>query len=456
MRFFELSTPEANNTVSTLVDIVKNPDVDNKLKQEILNIFKELENKADQEETPPEEQVATEGVPTGDVVSSIENDEDYFQKLLNSDPRLKAIAEKKIKEAQSQGFNSGVALSRQTRAGKVDKANQLAKRVGKGEDWARDLISRLDLYDNDELINLFLDSCNDGTALSKPIVVDNPQSKVNLRNAINPKLIGILDNKQAFSKLAVMPFSDQTAGYGGGVGPGESLFAMLIPNAKKAPSSDLLIGDKVWEVKAGGSDTSKAWLDSSPGVSPAELKREFIDSISETVKPKLRKKYRYKDDSVYTLSEIVSLADFRDGTFKHLRTVFNLLEKRTKVKTLDAIYSKLFGDIKKKEPELYKDFLIKSLVSIESGNRKELANTQAKLGMIQYAVGSYQAENMLIYNYNTQDVVTMRGIEGIIQSIDNPANLVRTETITMGSSKKPSAGISLASKAPVRKPKIYD
>jgi hypothetical protein len=114
MRAFEFLTEfsgqPATDTVSTLVNLVKDSDTDPNLKAEILNILKQLEQKANQPTTantisPPVQEDAN-----SDLISKIESDEEYWQKLMDSDPRLKALSEKKIKQAEAESFNMGSAL----------------------------------------------------------------------------------------------------------------------------------------------------------------------------------------------------------------------------------------------------------------------------------------------------------------------------------------------------------
>jgi hypothetical protein len=455
MRFFEFKAPLKNNIENTEGDLEKLSDLadlDPSLEKKIADELKALISKINSDqgkntEESLEEQIEDVRTLIDQLLDALESSEDPAHRMM-AKQKIRALTQQSEKQAREQGFQVGVALSRDTRTGKLDKAKKLAAKVGKKDDWAIDLLNILERYENDDLINKFLDHCNNGTALSSPVVRDEPTYSVNLKSSINPEISEIFDNKEAFVKLVQMPFSEQKAGYGGGVGPGEALLAMIIPGAKRAPgSSDLEIDGQVWEVKGGGADKNFAWLDSAPGVSPAELKREFIDSITPTLGTKLRKKFTYSDGTSYSLSDIINLADFRDTKFKHLRTVFKLLDDSTKLKTLDAIYNKLFSSIKNSNPKIYKKSLNDSVAAIDTGNRKILADIQAKLGMIEYAVGSYKAENAFVYNYSTNELRATRGVDGIISSIDDPSSLLRTETITMGSSKKPSAGIVLASKA---------
>jgi hypothetical protein len=115
MRAFEFLTEfsgqPASNTVSILLDLVKDPDTDPNLKAEILDILKQLEQKTNQTPTSGNDPIPVQEDAKSNLISKIESDEEYYQKLMNSDPRLKAIAEKKIKEAEAASFNMGSALS---------------------------------------------------------------------------------------------------------------------------------------------------------------------------------------------------------------------------------------------------------------------------------------------------------------------------------------------------------
>jgi hypothetical protein len=340
--------------------------------------------------------------------------------------------------------------------GKLDKAKAVAAKVGKSEDFARELLPRLERYENDQLINDFMDLVLQGKALSSNIIVSQPVSKINLKKVINPKIAEILDNRKAFEGLVLLPFSEQKAGFGGGVGPGEALLAMLIPKAKKAPGpSDLQIGEKdIWEIKGGGSDTAKAWLDSAT-VAPAQL-RDIFNKETASLKPQFRKKISYSDGSQFTLSQVLDLADFRHEKFRYLRTAFRYLDSNNHKNIIKGMYQLLFPGVKKKEPKLYSSYVEGTIKAILEGNRRLVADIQAKLAFLEYSLGSYQADNFIIYNYLSNDLIIFRGMEGILDSIENKDNMVKTETITMGNAKKSSPGVTLLSKPGVRKASGYD
>ena len=84
------------------------------------------------------------------------------------------------------------------------------------------------------------------------------------------------------------------------------------------------------------------------------------------------------------------------------------------------------------------------IINIASRSELESINKlQAKLSMIEYAIGEYKAETLLIYNYVTQDISLMKGIEGIEQSI-NSSDLVTTAiTIRGKGAAKGSPGVAI-------------
>lgn len=463
MRFFEFKLPEPGSAfakelesyLAKLIDSAKKlPETDPK-RQEFDAELGQLKAEAG---------ITEDNVEDADtaIVSAVitrllkEGEKNALFKLMDlanivKDPGVQAALKNKETQVAQQEKSKAQEVSK----AKFSKAKAVAAKVGKPEDFGRDLLAVLDRYENEQLVNDFMDAVLQGNALKSSIVVNKPIYKANLRSIINPKIVGILDNANAFKNLALLPFAEQKAGFGGGVGPGEALMALIIPKAKRAPgASDLQIGNDIWEVKGGGSETSKAWLDSA-SVAPAELRSIFVKE-TEILKPQLRKKIRYTDGTVYTLAQVLTLADFRDERFKFLRTTFRYLDSTRQKNIINKMYEMLFSNVKKKESKTYEKYVKDSVNAILEGNRRVIADIQAKLGMLEYGLGSYKAENFIIYNYNTQEIIAIRGIEGIIDSIDNKDNMVKTETITMSSAKKSSAGISLISKPSKRKPKTYD
>jgi hypothetical protein len=460
MRFFEFKLPEpgsdfAKELENYFVDIIQKaqalPETDPK-RQELNKYLDNLKNSLGVKEDAVAD-IGTDLLRTLLIKSGVK--EASFA-LLDMAKIIKDTAvQNHLQALLAVGGEQEKAKAEEFSKAKFEKAKAVALKVGKPAEWGRELLAILDRYENNQLTNDFMDLVIQGKALTQNVVSSQPILKSNLKLIINPKIAAIFDNKEVFANLALMPFAEQKAGFGGGVGPGEALLAMLIPGAKRAPgASDLEIQRKIWEVKGGGSETSKAWLDSAT-VAPAELRRIFTDE-TESLKPQLRKKIRYTDGSEYTLSQILDLSDFREEKFKFLRTVFRYLDSSKHKSIINKMYERLFPNVKKKKSKLYVKYVKDTINYILEGNRRTVADIQAKLGMLEYGLGSYQADNFIIYNYNTHELIAIRGLEGITNSIDNKDNMVKTETITMGNSKKSSAGISLISKPSKRSPKTYD
>jgi hypothetical protein len=335
---------------------------------------------------------------------------------------------------------------------KLTKAKSLSKKIGKDDEWGVTLHNALSYYENDQLHTDFLDLCLENQGLTQTI--NNPSQpfrKLNLKTIINPKLSELFANQQAFNKLALLPLSTGT-GQGSGIGPGEALFACLTPNAKKAGKSDLTIDgpENVWEVKGGKSQESTGWLDAS-GAKATDLRRAFLSQVDPILRSKGRKTMKFKDGTVTTINDLIDNADFRPEKFRELKSVFKLLTPEEQIATIDALYAVIAPTLKsnpdsKKMYNRYVKDTVKLIANITNRSELEPINKlQAKLSMIEYAVGPYQAKNFLIYNYVTQDMVVIQGIDGIAESIDSSESNLMTTAITMRGkgADKGSPGIAI-------------
>ncbi len=375
-------------------------------------------------------------------------------KLPPNDPDLLAMEDElanlmvEIEESEkaqaAQGFNLGKSLTADTKQEKVKKAKTLAERLGKQPSWANNLIGALGLYE-EQLENDFLDLCLAGQGLTQNITAIDGLKKFNLKTAINPKLSGIFDNKEGFEALLYLPFAEQKAGFGGGIGPGEALLAMLIPNAKRANPGDISVNNETWEIKSGSysspSKGSSAWLDSSPNkLTGPSLRKVFDTSISSFIKPLLQKSVTVGDTKL-RVSQALELADFRSKAFPYLKAAFSLFNDAQRATVIDDLYSELYPSVRKKKPEVYDDIVAKSILAINAGDHQTLAKSQAKGGMMEYALGNYNSPNFIVYNSTTHDILSVKGEEGIFQSLES--NDILATTVTMGKSPKASAGIFL-------------
>jgi len=331
---------------------------------------------------------------------------------------------------------------------KLTKAKALAKKIGKDDEWGVSLHNALSYYENDQLHTDFLDVCLANEGLSSPFDPSIPYQKLNLKTIINPTLSELFSNQAAFNKLALLPLSTGT-GQGSGIGPGETVFACLTPNTKKAGKSDLTIpGFGTVEVKGGNSQESTGWLDAT-GVKATDLRSAFLSIVNPALKSKGRKNVKFKDGTEMTVSEVIDNADFRPATFKYLKTVFKLLSPEDQIKTIDALYEKVAPTVKSdpKTKKMYNSYVketVNLIINIASRSELESINKlQAKLSMIEYAIGAYKAETLLVYNYVTQEIILIHGIDGIEESM-NSADLITTAITLRGTgAKKGSPGISI-------------
>lgn len=453
MRFFEFKLPEKESPffkeifaeLSKLVDMSSDLPEDDPVRQQVSDYLDQLKQDT--------------GITESDTVMSVEQELLVaIAKSIGGPNATKALLDiKKLAEAvKSQLAKVGQAHQQKGKeeiklasAEKQTKAAKLAAKIGKDKKWGISLNNALSLYDNDELHTAFLDSCLENKGLTKPINAGLPFQKLNLKNIINPTLSGIFDNQEAFNGLALLPFTEGT-GLGSGVGPGESLFACLIPNAKKASKSDLMVGDETWEVKGGKGQESTGWLDAT-GAKATDLRRAFASVVDPLLRPMGRKKFKYSDGTETTVNDIIDNADFRPEKFRNLKTIFQILDSKDQIKAIDAIYTELSPTVKTDDrtKKLYNKS-VKDTVNLilSANNQSELGNLnrlQAKLSMIEYAIGAYKASNFLIYNYVTQDIVVIQGLEGIEEAIDSSNTTLITTAITMRGSgaKKGSPGISI-------------
>lgn len=457
MRFFEFQN--ADTVEQELDNLTKLSDQDPDLKKmidaELKRILDQLNNAAANTPEVTESQEDTVSL-TNQLLDRLDDSTLAPADRLRVRGEILNLKQRAEKKARADGYNLGTALSDSKRKQIEKKAKTVAGMVGKTRSWGTQLSEVLSRYEDDQLVNQFLDLVISGKALTKNLITNRPVLKINLKSIVDPSITKIFDNTDAFKGLVFLPFAEQPAGFGGGVGPGESLLAMLIPGAKRASSSDLEIaGQGIWEVKSTGADTNKAWLDSA-SVSPAELYSIFREQLNSKLRPQFRKKITYANGSTFTLSQVLDLSDFRDEKFKFLRTIFRHIDASTQQLVITKIYEKLFPAVKKKDAKMFSQYVKNTVASILEGNRKQVADLQAKIGLIEYHIGKYNAEGFIVYNYSFHDLIIFRGIEGIISSVDNKENMMRTETITMGNAKKSSAGVTLASKATTRKPKVYD
>lgn len=451
MRFVEFKLPEKDSPLfnqifselSELVDLTKDLPEENAVRQQVDTYLEKLKQNAN---------VAEDAVEDAEEAMLIA----VAKKIGGPQATMYLLDIKKLKEAvQAEIAQVGTAHQEKGKeqvgaiaAEKLKKAKELARKIGKDDEWGVSLHNALSYYENDQLHTDFLDLCLANKGLGSPFDPSIPYQKLNLKTIINPTLSGLFANQAAFNKLALLPLSTGT-GQGSGIGPGETVFACLTPDTKKAGKSDLTIGGfGTVEVKGGNSQESTGWLDAT-GVKATDLRSAFLSIVNPALKSKGRKKFAFNDGTETTVNDIIDNADFRPEKFKFLKTVFKLLSPEDQIKTIDALYKEVAPTVKSdpKTKKMYNSYVketVNLIINIASRSELESINKlQAKLSMIEYAIGAYKAETLLIYNYVTQDISLIKGIDGIEQSI-NSSDLVTTAiTIRGKGAAKGSPGVAI-------------
>lgn len=451
MRFVEFKLPEKDSPLykqifselSELVDLTKDLPEENAVRQQVDAYLEKLKQNVD---------VAEDAVEDAEDALLIAIAKQFggpqATMALMDIKKLKQKVQAEIAQVGTLHQEKGKEQVGAVAAEKLKKAKELAVKIGKDNEWGVSLHNALSYYENDQLHTNFLDACLANKGLSSPFNPSIPYQKLNLKDIINPTLSGLFANQAAFNKIVLLPLSAGT-GQGSGIGPGETLFACLTPDTKKAGKSDLTIGGfGTVEVKGGNSQESTGWLDAT-GVKATDLRSAFLSIVNPALKSKGRKKFTFNDGTETTVNDIIDNADFRPEKFKFLKTVFKLLSPEDQIKTIDALYTAVAPTVKSdpKTKKMYNRYVketVNLITNIASRSELESINKlQAKLSMIEYAIGAYKAETLLVYNYVTQDIALIKGIDGIEQSI-NSSDLVTTAITMRGQgAKKGSPGIAI-------------
>jgi hypothetical protein len=450
MRFVEFKLPEKDSPLfnqifselSELVELTKDLPEENAVRQQVDAYLEKLKQNVNVAEDAVEDAedallIAIAKKFGGPQATMALMDIKKFKKLVKNEiAQVGTLHQEKGKEQIKSASTE-----------KLEKAKKLAVKIGKNPKWGVNLNNVLAFYENEQLHNDFLDLCLANQGLSGPFDAGIPYQKLNLKNIINSKLSGLFADQEAFNSLALLPLSDGT-GQGSGVGPGESLFACLAPNAKKAAKSDLIIGSDTWEVKGGKGQTSTGWLDAT-GVKATDLRSAFLSVVTPLLKSKFKNVVKRSDGTKNTLKDIVSNADFRPTKFADLKIVFTFLSPEDQINTVDALYTEVAPTVKTnpKTEKMYNRYVEETVKLINTVKRESeltpINKLQAKLSMIEYAIGAYKAPNFLIYNYVTQDIGVIHGVDGIEQAINSSDFLTTSITMRGSGAKKGSPGVAI-------------
>ena len=340
MRFFEFSAQNQDqNTVSQLVDIVKNPKTDPKLKNEILAILKQLEVKGTKKDkqlntAPPAEEITKEAV-GDDTLSTIESDEDYYQRILNSDPRLKAIAEKKLKDAESAGFNVGSSLS----AGDAfkrfnDQVLSLVQHLKQlPPDFSKEVTKTFSHLatqgiDQQDLISFLQDCAKPDRLIDLPALIANSGTGIKLN--IPTKYLEIVKHL-----VAVTPGSKNAA-----AGKGELMLAVIGKDTVKPAVGDIIVGDKRVEVKASDA-TGRSLSDFALGKQPVEKARTIMVN---TINSKLGREV-FLDATADTSNDqgVTGISSISTRNISQLNKIFSEMGAKATQKMFREMFTAVVG-----------------------------------------------------------------------------------------------------------------
>jgi hypothetical protein len=451
MRFYEFQNK--NNIEKDLDTLSKLSDQDPAIKKNIVDGLKQILAKLNKKSVISSPGVTEDEEDINTLISMLldrldDTDLDPSERLRTKGEIIR-LRQKNEKAAEARGFNLGTALADSKRKQIEEKSKKVAKKIGKDDAWGTDLSERLMRFQDVKLINLLLDnSLNNSCFKNSEIFTNNTVTKGKLQNFVIPELSNLFTNSE-FKSLVQMPFDKR------GLGPGEALLAILIPNAKKASKGDLEINNEIWEVKgaaykADGSDNS-SWIDSAGiGVKGNTLGEIFRAEVKKSLGNNIPNKLNV-DGRDLDFELLLNLADFRKFSLSKLSAVMELLDYNKKKDIIDKIYSKLFPGCKEKISEEYDSFVNDSINLISEKNYDSLARIQTKFSLKEYGLGAYNSPNFIFYNPSYQDVIFSKGIDSVEDFYNDKQFVV--STITMRGDK-PSPGIFLKSPEVKRRSRI--
>jgi hypothetical protein len=338
----------------------------------------------------------------------------------------------------------------------VKFANDVTSRIGIHTSWRHDLIGKLAPFGEDLSYN-FLNHAVNGTGLTVPLETMSGKGSFRLDTIVADDIKAMFDpdHREAMKNLEQLPMAK--GGRGGGIGPGEGLFALLLPNSKKPAKSDIFYNGENWEIKGvnysvsknketgeiKGVSNSEAWLECSGELSGNTLGAPFRKITHGYLKNKINGKVKWDDGkTVTTVGDLIKLADFLKGGIHQMKYLLRLLTEDQKVEAIDSVYSLIFPTVKKKKKPGYVFAINLTLKLIEKADRGGLGDLHAKLAMYEYSLGPYQSPNFIVYNPTTYETVIITGTNSVASALKNPH--VECSPLTIGNRAKASPGIFLA------------
>ncbi len=226
-----------NSTVDKLILVAKDPNVNVQLRNDVLNILSQLEQRGEQEVS---EQIAQ----PAEIIAAIENDEAYYQKILDSDPRLKAIAEKKIREAETTGFTVGAAL------GQEKPFEGLKKTINDAVNQLKQLPNMYKKEVAKEAVHMVIDGVPHATVVKFLQGCATPNRVIDLPAIVSKAGSGILPIPKEYQEIC-QRFARLTPGSSNAAtGKGELMLILIGNDTEKATPGDIIVDGAPIEVKA--------------------------------------------------------------------------------------------------------------------------------------------------------------------------------------------------------------
>lgn len=438
---------------------------DHPLKKWVTNILKKLDipvPKAIAEATKAKSSTTNRALSQGVVVATTNT---LIERIRRMNPEQAAEFEQALREADEKFgpiFNEPNVRKAMTAAikgiqlnaeGEIlfknkqirDLADAKADALGMEKKWARNLIGMFDLTISPEDQKIFLEHCNDGTALR---IAPNPEAIGSGPTMLDLKS-GTLDQvvtdhppniREVFKSIkgTLLDISLST-GQGAATGPFEAMLCIM-GNARKAGADeggDIVVPingvDTKFEVKScsitdkSGFGYTQGWMDAPGPVPPADIKVMFSEALGSRT--------------------AVAGSNFTKGGLPALRETFKKIrDPGAQLQVLIDFHSLMFANISNIVGYDYKMSCAKILKYIkesEKGKEKhaEIAKEQATMAMLEYMKGKGN-DGFIFYNSSFQQFRVIYGIKEMVEcakSFDSfgltavtPINMIGSKTTRRG------------------------
>ena len=387
---------------------------------------------------------ASEQAIVQNIILALQANPAQLQALLKSAENAVAVAKQVAKSKPVQqafaSHKASIELDTKGEIVRMDKeleqyAKNIAKKLNLSLKWTRNLVGMFGMDINREDKIEFLKACDAGTALDIPRMMKAKIGKLEDFITKTPPTIQQVFNSIKGTLLDI----SLSSGQGAATGPFEAMLAIM-GGAQKAPTGDLLIKGKKYEVKsssvsvgAKGASNSNAWLDATGEIAPANVRKQFL-AVVEAVNPRLAKHPK------------TAKADFRPRGLENMSFVIEALAPNDKaIKVLTQLHSTIFPAVTKLREAGYNfPAAIKRIrTAIINQDATIIAREQGIMAMLEYAAGKYQS-GFILYNSSFQTFRIINSVKDIVAMEHNPEELgvnFESKTVTMGSGRKSSPGI---------------